>query len=309
MKKNFLLFGLVVVSIMILCSSANAISREEVIEYTNYTQSIYYEDLKKAYEEYSQKAYEQKKFVEIPLEVFVCEYSVDDYASVNAYLEEAISELQYSTDQADIQAQVDANNLLLQQHFAAVENTRLAGGAWYYNCPELAKDNAYGYYDLLGDQVATGDIVLDGEGVFGLIGHNALVVGHFYSNIFQTYYVRVIEAIDPVVSYGILCDQRVVERDSSVYRISTTTTKRSNALSFAKNQLGESYNYDILLDGYGSLDISSNRTNWYCSLLCYAAYKNYGIDIADKISIDEPLYPKYIVQSSTMTECDIGRND
>ena|GEM_PF-3564694 len=50
----------------------------------------------------------------------------------------------------------------------------------------------------------------DDKGSFGITGHSAIVMDHYYSNMYKEYYVRVCEAVSAGVTYGILSDDRVV---------------------------------------------------------------------------------------------------
>jgi len=62
----------------------------------------------------------------------------------------------------------------------------------------------------LGSAVVSGDLVHDDKGSFGITGHSAIVMDHYYSNMYKEYYVRVCEAVSAGVTYGILSDDRVV---------------------------------------------------------------------------------------------------
>lgn len=212
------------------------ISNSDNINLTNYMFSACAEDLMRAYEKYSTEAAVQGKFVTIPLEVFVCEYESQIYGSIENYVSERINDLENCETIENVMRLSEEMRLALEKTQIEVDEPYSSGGKWYYNCPELARENAYGKYDLLGFSVTSGDIVMDEEGLFGLTGHTGIVVGHFYSSIYKSYYVRVVEAVADGVTYGILCDQRVDERNSYVYRVRTSDTVRLNAVDWACTQ-------------------------------------------------------------------------
>lgn len=290
--------------VMCLGVAMPAWAAEASLDFADYKDSINFPELEAAYREYSQKAGEMGKFVEISLEEFVCGYDAEQYSNVEQYLD--ISEQSLSSCQSIATVEKEAARMRLEAlQNAAMDNGGIepysSSGKWYYNCYDLIRDGVYGKYDLLGDQVTTGDIVMDEKGLFGLTGHTALVEGHYYSNIFQTYYVRVVEAISDGVCYGILSDDRVDERDSYVYRVSTTTAKCRAAINFARSQVGKAYK----ISGNYKENVRADRETWYCSLLCYAAYYNNGVDIGDKGNVPI-LAPKQLIRSSKLSQTDIG---
>lgn len=144
---------------------------------------------------------------------------------------------------------------------------------YYYNtgttCPTSA---TYSKYNLL-NVVKKGDIIYEANGGFGITGHIAIVEG-LYTRSDGTKYIRLIEAIDVGVVRSVLDDTRVDEKAVTILRVSgATTTIINNAVSFCVGELGSSYKLDL------AKDTSSAETDWYCSELVWAAYKNQGIDI------------------------------
>ncbi len=237
------------------------------------------------------------------MEEFICGYNIQQYANVEKYYDSFIERLSNSKNILTIKQESERMRLsaLNECVYASDVTPYSSGGRWYYNCFDLIRDNAYGKYDILGDTVVTGDIVMDEKGLFGLTGHTALVAGHYYSNLYKTYYVRVVEAISDGVCYGILCDERIDDRNSYVYRVNTTVANRLAALSFAKSQIGKSY----FIDGHYRENIGANRASWYCSLLCFASYYHQGVDIGDKGGYGT-LYPRQLISSSKIYQMDIG---
>lgn len=169
---------------------------------------------------------------------------------------------------------------ILQPQIAPYSN---GSSAYYYNtgqiCPSSAK---YSKYNLI-NIVQKGDIVYEANGGFGITGHAAIVEGLFYDTTQRKWYVRLIEAIDVGVCRSILDDTRVDDKGVSIYRVNNaSSTNKINAVSFCIGELGSSYSIDF------AKDTSSSETDWYCSELVWAAYKNVGFDIETTGSINEP---------------------
>ena len=113
-------------------------------------------------------------------------------------------------------------------------------------------------------------------------------------------YIRLVEAIDVGVVRSILDDTRIDERKGTVLRVkSASTTVINNAVSFCVGELGSKYSLDF------AKDRSSSETNWYCSELVWAGYKNQGIDI-EVGGINEPgITPRDIKRSNKVTTVSI----
>ena len=151
-----------------------------------------------------------------------------------------------------------------------------------------------GHFSIPG--VKKGDVIYEAKGGFGITGHIAIVDG-IYTRSDGTKYIRLIEAISN--SYGgvtrsILDDTRVDEKGVTILRVSGATESIKNAaVSFCRGEVGSSYNLDL------AKDTSASETDWYCSELVWAAYKNQGIDIEVGGSHGEPgVTPHDIVNSS-----------
>lgn len=163
---------------------------------------------------------------------------------------------------------------------------------YYYNtgtsCPSSA---TYKKYNLL-NVVKKGDVIYEANGGFGITGHIAIVEG-LYTRSDRTKYIRLIEAIDVGVVRSILDDARVDDKAVTILRVSgATTTNINNAVNFCIGELGSSYKLDL------AKDTSSAETDWYCSELVWAAYKNQGIDI-EVSGLGEPgITPHDILNSS-----------
>jgi len=167
-------------------------------------------------------------------------------------------------------------------------------GAWYYNTgTSLPQPANYSKYNLL-NTVRKGDTIYEANGGYGITGHTMIVEGIFWSSTQQQYYIRVIEALSSGVVRSVLDDTRVDDKAASVYRVSgATSTIITNAVNFCIGELGSSYWLDF------AKDTSSSETDWYCSELVWAGYKNQGIDIETDNFFNEPgITPRDIVNCS-----------
>lgn len=171
-----------------------------------------------------------------------------------------------------------------------------AGDAWYYNTgTTLPRAASYTSYRLL-DIIEKGDVIYEANGGLGVTGHAAIVEGRYWSTEHFQYYIRIIEAISPGVVRSVLEDGRVVDKGVSILKVKNATSRNVNdAVNFAVGELGTSYNLDF------QKDYSSSETDWYCSELVWASYKNQGIDIETTGSYNEPgVTPRDLVNSSAL---------
>ncbi len=155
---------------------------------------------------------------------------------------------------------------------------------------------AYDYSLLL-----AGDIVYETNASYSRAGvdHTAIISDISHDSYYGSY-VQTIEAVSPNVSFGILDDERMVNFGVEILRVvGTTTTIRSNAITFAKTQVGKSYSLNIT-----RLNTSIDSSGWYCSELMYASYKYAGIDITRRYTSSGKLtyqttycYPSHIYSS------------
>lgn len=105
-------------------------------------------------------------------------------------------------------------------------------------------------------------------------GHTAMIVDTNHASVYGSY-VQTIEAVGCGVSYGILDDNRMVRYGINIMRVDgASESQRNNAIYFIRKQLGVKFSLVPT-----RLNKSINSTEWYCSELCYAAYKYAGIDI------------------------------
>lgn len=133
------------------------------------------------------------------------------------------------------------------------------------------------------DKVKRGDIIFSDEGFMlagHFTGHCAIIDGWYTAKVQITNevvkYLRIIEANEYGISYGLLDDVRMRKGEITVLRIKTANKKQVEAATkFCESQLGKHYNIPIFL----SEDTSPDTAAWYCSELVWAAYINQGIDI------------------------------
>lgn len=214
-------------------------------------------------------------------EDFVNGYEEQKYSSVQEYLDVFYSLLQ---PRKEIRS----------------SSSRSSGGSpYYYNIGTSLPSNVHPDYSKynLKDVVKEGDIIYENNGGFGITGHIAIVEGFYYNSEQDVTYIRLIEAIDDGVVRSLLDDTRVDEKDVTIFRVDdATSTNITDAISFCVGEIGSSYSLDF------AKDTSSSETDWYCSELVWAAYKNQGIDI-EKSGFSEPgITPHDIRDSSEVSE-------
>ena len=172
-----------------------------------------------------------------------------------------------------------------------------SGNTYYYNtgytCPTQA---TYSKYNLL-DVVQKGDIIYEANGGFGITGHIAIVDGIYTKTDGSgDKYIRIIEAIDVGVKRSILDDTRVDDKAVTILRVSDATSDNiKEAVQFCRDEVGSTYNLDL------AKDTSSDETDWYCSELVWAAYKDQGIDIEVGGSHGEPGVTPHDIVASSLT--------
>lgn len=164
-----------------------------------------------------------------------------------------------------------------------------------YSCPSQAN---YSKYNLL-SVVKKGDIIYEDKGSFGITGHIAIVEG-IYKRADGSKYIRLIEAISNTyggVTRSILDDTRVDEKQVTILRVSSITTSMiDKAVAFCAGEVGSNYKLDV-----PAKDTSSAETDWYCSELVWAAYKNQGVDIEVGGSHGEPGVTPHDILASERT--------
>lgn len=187
-----------------------------------------------------------------------------------------------------------------------------SGGKWYYNTG-TSLPKSLSYTGTLMARVNKGDILYEANGGFGITGHLAIVEGVFYSKTYHQFYIRLIEAVSNTnggVCRGILSNDRFSEKAGAILRpnnSSITGKKINNAIKFCIGQLGKSYGMDL------AHDTSSNESDWYCSELVWAAYKNQGIELENVITptyTNEPgVTPHDIRHSTTVDVVGVSNNE
>lgn len=90
--------------------------------------------------------------------------------------------------------------------------------------------------------VKPGDLIYEAKGGFHITGHIAVVEGIFYSEEYECFYIRLIEAISSGVCRGVLDDDRINQREGHIIHLTgVTDEQRMDAIEFCKSQLGKSY--------------------------------------------------------------------
>lgn len=145
------------------------------------------------------------------------------------------------------------------------------------------------------ETIQKGDIIFEANGGYGITGHTAIVEGTFFSEEYQQYYIRLIEAVSVGVARGLLTPSRFTQKDDSIYRIKDATENQINgAIDFVIGQLGKPY--DIELTKNADVD----NDDWYCSELIWAAYYHQGIflDVDDNDNHGSLVTPRELIQTS-----------
>lgn len=247
------------------------------------------------------------------------EVSTDDVEQIS----DACEDLQSYIQQKQLAIDISMDDLLknydeevygdvenyLKFYYEAIDNAEAAqeeveqnGQAWYYNTGTSLPQAAPYNRNILAS-VQKGDIVYEAYGGYGVTGHIAIVEGKYYSAAKKQFYVRLIEAIKPGgVCRSVLVDQRVLDKDVTVYRVTNATNAQRNAaVNFCISQLGKDYALDV-----PAKDYDSSQADWYCSELVWAAYYRQGIDIETTGVVNEPgVTPRDIARSNKLTTCPI----
>lgn len=200
---------------------------------------------------------------------------------------------------SDVTSYLSSYSKILQSQEQYATASISKGDTWYYNIGTRLPANAtpnYSKYNLL-HTVKKGDIIHEANGGFGITAHTAIVEGIFFDSSKKTNYIRVIEALPGGIVRSCLDDQRIDDKAVTIYRVPNVSSRTiSNAVRFCIGELGSSYLLDF------AKDTSSGETNWYCSELVWASYKNQGIDIETTSYFNEPgITPRDIARSSRVT--------
>ena len=221
----------------------------------------YSEELLQAYENFSVSLSDKELSPEWSLENFADGYSQSGYSSVSQYGDALQVEKTASVSSAPAES-------------VSVQSSGSGDRAYYYNIgTTLPTAPNYSKYALC-ETAQRGDIIFDNEGSNGILGHAAIVEGHFYDSAYGCYYIRVVESIDIGVCRSLLDATRADERASYLYRVKDATDQqKAAAVDFCIDQLGDDWTLNLLHD------YSPSGTAWLCSQLVWAGYKNQGIDI------------------------------
>jgi len=94
-----------------------------------------------------------------------------------------------------------------------------------------------------------------------------------------------------------------------ILRVDVSDGIRAEAVKFAEAQLGESYDWDWMSKKY-----ENSESEWYCSEIVWAAYKNQGIDLdANTLGFGmggvapQEIYDSdytHVIASELLPECD-----
>ena len=169
---------------------------------------------------------------------------------------------------------------------------------WYQNNPTLACGVNYAQFNLL-ETVKKGDILYEATGGFGITGHIAIVEGIFYSEVYNQYYIRLIEAVSNGVIQTILTPTRFIEKETTILRLKDYDEVIVDAaIEFALGQLGKSYSLAAWKNS------NESNSNWYCSELVWAAYyhQNVLLDIDDNNHLGSIVFPNEIKESNELVE-------
>jgi len=246
-----------------------------------------FDELEEAYIELIKYADSIYGEINLSLDEFLLSYDDTLYTNITSYVD------YYKNNLEDYK--YNSHNYVLETPLITTYSSSSSSSSWYYNTgsslPQKPKYTKYG----LTDKLKTGDIVYEAAGGFGITGHIAVVEGKYYNSTYSTYYIRLIEAISIGVCRGILDDQRMNEKQATIYRVSeATSAQRSSASYFMETQLGKPWGLNAN-KGY-----NSDRKAWYCSELAWAAYKRQGIDIDKDGGIS--VWPSDIAGSSETSQ-------
>lgn len=154
----------------------------------------------------------------------------------------------------------------------------------------LTQTPKYEKYDY--SNIKSGDIMFSSTGFFDMTGHIGIVDG-WYKDTNGIDYLRVIEANQFGVSYGLIDDTRMDSDKMDILRVKNndgsdvSETIRNNVVQKCFEQL----NKDYYLPLFPKTDYKSDASSWYCSELAWYAYMTQGIDInlySEKYLVDLP---------------------
>ena len=149
------------------------------------------------------------------------------------------------------------------------------------------------------ENLRRGDIIFEATGFYGITGHDAIVEDIFYSETYEQYYVRIIEAISVGVARSTITPTRIIRKEGSAYRVADANEAQiDEAIEFVIDQLGKPYQLEY------AKNYSSTSPNWYCSELIWAAYYHQGFNLDDD-NLDLPVTPRETIESSLVESIDL----
>ena len=234
------------------------------------------------------------KFFVVGIFILFCIFSLGPIVNA-AEIEENVVDKQYiegEQDNSSVENFINnSTSSNLTSSSSSSSNSGSDGETWYNIGTNLPHSVDYGNGDLL-KYLKKGDIVYEGSGGFGITGHIAIVEGIFYDEIYEQYYVRLIEAVDVGVTRGLMTPDRFSNKEVEIYRLTDATDEIiDNAVDFMISQLGKKYQVAVWKNP------SNDNNNWYCSELLWAAFYWEGIylDEDDNDPKGSIVYPKEII--------------
>lgn len=151
-------------------------------------------------------------------------------------------------------------------------------------------------YDYFLSNIAEGDIV--DEYGFNDLGHTAIIEG--WDSTLNCW--TVIESLNPIgVCRSIIDNNRIILNKSTILKVlNTSQAQRRSAVSFCRDQIG---------DSYGNIANGTKireADEWLCSTLVWAGYRSTGIDICPTAVL---CYPWDIADSPLMSPINCVRYD
>ncbi len=220
----------------------------------------------------------------LPYDIFVEAYSQGEYDDVYEFIESRIVS-------SDVSTYTNALAVKWYDNIGTVEKPSML--------PHTADYSRYNIRDV----VVKGDIIYeDAGGITEITGHIAIVQGKFYDVSCSMYYIRTIEANLAGVVYGAFDDDRLDDKASKVYRVTTATDTHINgAVQFCKDQIGDSYNLGVIISPSGYCNTLTSVNAWYCSELVWAGYYNAGINLDATSRPTNIYYPVMLAASNKLT--------
>ena len=224
------------------------------------------------------------------------DFSKNEYAFFDQTLDEFTDNYYQQAALKDSLSDEDQLNEYLHsvnEQYSPKEAERLAKNPplWSYNIGNSLEKLVfeerpnYGTYDLL-NTVQPGDIIFEKNraGKHGFYLHHVMIVEGIYEETHlingkeETFrYIRTIEATKKDVRpggvvYGVLDDTRFDYTEATILRVpEATALQKKSAIQFMGSQLGNPY---VIVKPSNHRDRSSSRSDWYCSMLVWAAYMN-----------------------------------